>query len=287
MQFRVDNSGAAYAADAARAPLDLIHTLGTVEVPPAFMVKRFGKHDGGDGDHTSGGWTFVGEAGEVFTVNEMRRTTLWHGPGSGAPTVREFWRQCQPVRLDIGGYDNTDWQAFRKWLRAEYRAFARAQARGAGSVVRPAEARGQLRCAEELHDRAYLVAFAEDQYSSLSFSAKEVFRVLGDHELGGAIDPGLPARLDEALERQVRPAQKSAWADYLALFGCALGDRARVRTPGMPVVALALSELTFYHRYREEPFAWATGGELKRDGQPGKRVAVAKLQPGKTKVTVL
>jgi hypothetical protein len=287
MQFRVDNSGAACAADAARDPLDLLHTLGTVKVPPAFMVKRFGKHDGGDGNHTSGGWTFVGEAGEVFTVNEMRCTTLWHGPGSGAPTVREFWQGREPVRLDIGGYDNSDWHAFRNWLRAEYRAFATAQAGGAGSVVRASEARSQRIRAEELHDRAHLLDQAVTEYFCLSSSAESFLSILGGHELGGAIDPGLPARLDAALEQQVRPAQKAAWADYLTLFGCALGDCVRVRTKGMPAVELVLSELTFYHPYREEPFAWAGGSALKRDGRPGKRSAVAKLQPGRTNVTVL
>ena len=104
------------------------HLLGEAKVPPAFLVKRFGRHDGGDGNHSSGGWAFVGESGEVFTVYEMRCTTLWHGRGSGAPTVREFWKLWAPVRLHIGGRDGTDWQGFRKWLRAEYRAFLKAQA---------------------------------------------------------------------------------------------------------------------------------------------------------------
>ena len=97
--------------------------LGEVKLPPAFMVKRFGKHDGGDGIRTSGVWRFVGENGEVFRVYEWRCTTLSNGRGSGSPTVREFWKLWEPVRLHIGGCDNTDWQGFRKWLRAEYRAY--------------------------------------------------------------------------------------------------------------------------------------------------------------------
>ena len=91
------------------------------------MVKRFGKHDGGDGRAVSGGWRFVGEAGEVFTVYEIHHTTLWHGRSSGAPTIREFWRMWQPVRLHIGGRSDTDWQRFRKWLMAEHRAFVKSQ----------------------------------------------------------------------------------------------------------------------------------------------------------------
>ena len=116
--FRVENSGLP----------DGTHLLGEVKLPPAFMVNRFGKHDGGDGNHSSGGWTFVGKAGQVFSVYEMRCTTLWHGRGSGAPTVREFWQLSQPVWLHIGGHDGSDWKAFRRWLRGEYRAFAKAQA---------------------------------------------------------------------------------------------------------------------------------------------------------------
>jgi len=107
------------------------HLLGEVKLPPAFMVRRFGKHNGGDGIRTSGGWTFVAESGGVFTVYEWRCTTLSNGRGSGSPTVREFWRLWEPVRLNIGGHDDTDWQAFRKWLRAEYRAFVKAQASAA------------------------------------------------------------------------------------------------------------------------------------------------------------
>ena len=109
------------------ADADGTHLVGDVTLPPAFLVKRFGRHDGGDGCHSSGGWTFVGEAGEVFTVYEQDCTTLWHGRGSGAPTIRAFWRLWEPVRLHVGGHDGTDWQAFRKWLRAEYRAFVKAR----------------------------------------------------------------------------------------------------------------------------------------------------------------
>lgn len=100
---------------------------GETTLPPAFMVKRFGKHDGGDGIRSSGGWTFVGESGEVFTVYEWRCTTLSNGRGSGSPTVREFWSSWEPVKLHIGGIPDSDWQSFRKWLQAEYRAFRKAQ----------------------------------------------------------------------------------------------------------------------------------------------------------------
>ena len=47
--------------------------------------------------------------------------------GSGAPTIREFWRLDDPVRLHIGGHTGSDWQGFRKWLRAEYRGFTKAR----------------------------------------------------------------------------------------------------------------------------------------------------------------
>jgi hypothetical protein len=91
------------------------------------MVKRFGKHDGGDGIRSSGGWTFVGTSGEVFTVYEWRCTTLSNGRGSRSPTVREFWASWEPIKLHIGGLPDSDWQAFRQWLQAEYRAFRKQQ----------------------------------------------------------------------------------------------------------------------------------------------------------------
>ena len=91
------------------------------------MVGRFGKHDGGDGIRTSGGWTFVAETGEVFTVYEWRSTTLSNGRGSGSPTVREFWAGRNPVKFHIGGQPGTDWQAFRRWLQSEYRSYRKSK----------------------------------------------------------------------------------------------------------------------------------------------------------------
>ena len=87
------------------------------------MIQRFGAHDGGDGIRSSGGWLFVGDSGEVFTVYEYRSTTLSNGRGSGSPTVRQFWAMGEPVKLHIGGRPGSDWQAFRKWLQGEYRKF--------------------------------------------------------------------------------------------------------------------------------------------------------------------
>ena len=101
---------------------------GETKLPPALLVKRFGKHDGGDGIRSSGGWTFVSESGEVFTLYEWCCTTPSNGRGSGSPTVREFWTSWEPVKLHIGGLPDSDWQAFRRWLQAEYRAFRREQA---------------------------------------------------------------------------------------------------------------------------------------------------------------
>jgi hypothetical protein len=106
---------------------------GETSLPPAFMVKRFGKHDGGDGIRTSGAWRFVGESGEVFTVYEWRCTTLSNGRGSGSPTVREFWASWKPVKLHIGGFPNSDWQSFRRWLQAEYRLYRKDSHRGGAS----------------------------------------------------------------------------------------------------------------------------------------------------------
>jgi hypothetical protein len=92
-----------------------------VPLPPAALIRCFGKHDGGDGLRSSGGWRFQRTTGEVFTLYEWRCTTLDQGPGSGSPTVRQFWSLWEPVRFHIGGQSSTDWQAFRRWLRSQYR----------------------------------------------------------------------------------------------------------------------------------------------------------------------
>jgi hypothetical protein len=104
---------------------------GETTLPPAFMVRRFGNHDGGDGIRSSGGWTFVADSGAVFTVYEWRCTVLSNGRGSGSPTVRQFWASWEAVKLHIGGMPGSDWQAFRRWLQAEYRAFRKEQGQGA------------------------------------------------------------------------------------------------------------------------------------------------------------
>lgn len=101
--------------------------LGETKLPPAFLMMRFGKHDGGDGIRSSGGWTFVGDAGEVFTVYEWRSTTLSNGRESGSPTIREFWSSWSGAKLHIGGFPNSDWVAFRRWLQAQYREFRKGQ----------------------------------------------------------------------------------------------------------------------------------------------------------------
>jgi hypothetical protein len=126
--FRLDHTAGA-SSDA------LISLRGETTLPPAFLVKQFGKHDGGDGIRSSGGWTFVSESGEVFTVYEYRCTALSNGRGSGSPTVRQFWSSWEPVKLHIGGARDSDWESFRRWLQAEYRAFRKAQKAEQGAAA--------------------------------------------------------------------------------------------------------------------------------------------------------
>jgi hypothetical protein len=103
---------------------------GEIELPPAFMIERFGEHDGGDRSSTSGGWTFASESGEVFTVYESRCTTLSNGRWSGSPTEEAFWASWTHVSFHIGGMPGSAWQAFRRWLQAEYRAFRKGRGEG-------------------------------------------------------------------------------------------------------------------------------------------------------------
>jgi hypothetical protein len=101
---------------------------GEVLLPPAFMIERFGDQRGGDRTNCSGSWMFESETGEVFTVYDWHCTSQPDCLISGLPTIEEFWASWEPFALHIGGMPGSDWQAFRRWLQAECRAYCNAQA---------------------------------------------------------------------------------------------------------------------------------------------------------------
>src|SRR6516225_992137 len=99
------------------------YRVGEILLPPAFMMKRFGKYAQADGYKVSGQWAFVSKAGKVFTVYEWESTTLYSGRGSDAPSVREFWSSWEPESLHIGGRGVTGWEGFRDWLQEAYQGY--------------------------------------------------------------------------------------------------------------------------------------------------------------------
>jgi hypothetical protein len=140
--------------------------------------------------------------------------------------------------------------------------------------------------ARELHERANELARAEYRYNGLIRSLVEFFDGLADSEFGSKVDRGVLTRLEQVLEQEIRPRVRATWESYIALFGFAWVDVVRVENPGEPAVELAPSHMNFAP-YTVEPFAWLQGWALKADGRPGKKVVIAKLRPGVSKVRVL
>lgn len=106
----------------------------SVEVPPAFLVGRFGPPGPGTDDgKVSGEYVFTGPGGDVFTVHDWKATTLFAGDADGWPTPEEFWADPEPWEFTIGGFgeDNEDGlnlaaTAFREWLLEQYRGYSSA-----------------------------------------------------------------------------------------------------------------------------------------------------------------
>src|SRR5438132_7923718 len=103
----------------------------TVEIPPAFLVERFGPAGPASLDNkVSGCYRFTNAAGDVFTVYDWKATTLYYGESDDWPTPEEFWADTEPVEMSTGGHgeENDDGlnlaaTAFREWLLEQYRGY--------------------------------------------------------------------------------------------------------------------------------------------------------------------
>jgi hypothetical protein len=110
--FRLD-----HAASLART-----HGLGSIDLPPKALVDRFGPPRPFDDYKVSGNYTFVDDAGLVYTLYDYKVTSLYNDPALGypqSPTPQEFWADDTPTTLNIGGTDACDVPAFKVWLRYE------------------------------------------------------------------------------------------------------------------------------------------------------------------------
>ncbi|QEL18864.1 hypothetical protein [Limnoglobus roseus] len=140
--------------------------------------------------------------------------------------------------------------------------------------------------ARELHQRSNELERAECRYADLVPRLAEFFDKLADSEFGHKIGRDVLARVEQVLGEEIRPQRRDTWDQYVALFGFTWNDVVRVDNAGETPVEMAPSHMNFAP-FHIEPFAWLHGWALKADGQPGKKVLVAKLRPGVTIVRVL
>ena len=72
------------------ADIDGTNLIAEVDLPPAFLVERFGPPRPGDPYKCTGRYCVVGPSGDVFTVYEYKSTAAYHGSDEDAPSPEEF-----------------------------------------------------------------------------------------------------------------------------------------------------------------------------------------------------
>jgi len=97
---------------------------GEVFASPKKLVERFGTPDEVDGYKTSGSFSFMDEAGNCFTVYDLKSTSLFEddlepGQAPELPTPQQFWAAEKKYRFQIGGRKSGDVAAFKQWLLDE------------------------------------------------------------------------------------------------------------------------------------------------------------------------
>lgn len=101
-----------------RRDIDIAGTalLTEVELTPRYLGLSYGPPGPGGGNRVSGIYTFVSDAGEVFTVYDYKSTSLWD-PQGGLPEPEVFWSSSDATTLSVGGHSGSDYLAFVQWLR--------------------------------------------------------------------------------------------------------------------------------------------------------------------------
>jgi hypothetical protein len=138
----------------------------------------------------------------------------------------------------------------------------------------------------KIHERANELSQAQYYYGQLIRELTEFFQRLGRSEFGRKVDRAVLTQLEDVLKNEIEPELKTAWCDYLRLFDCEWESIIRVENKGELAVELAPLSMLFAP-YKNERFAHLQGLSLKGDGKPGKKVVIAKLRPGTTKVTTI
>lgn len=90
--------------------------VGGFSCSPSCLVDLFGKPAEADGEKISGIYVFVSADGEVFTIYDWKKTSLYLGSDGDCPTPREFWEADEVQELEIGGTGRTSPDVFINWL---------------------------------------------------------------------------------------------------------------------------------------------------------------------------
>ena len=93
------------------------HFHGTVRVPPAALVDRFGRPDEADGYKVSMEFVFVSPDGDVVTLYDWKATSLYGGTRT---TPRMLRAQTRPFEFHVGGHRDAPTAAFIAWLKTEF-----------------------------------------------------------------------------------------------------------------------------------------------------------------------
>ena len=89
-----------------------------IELIPGYLARSYGAPGPGDGLRVSGMYTFISDAGEVFTIYDYKSTTAWD-TDSGLPTPEDFWSSGEPVELSVGGAHGSDHESFVAWIEEQ------------------------------------------------------------------------------------------------------------------------------------------------------------------------
>ncbi len=93
-----------------------VHEVTSFACPPTYLVGLLGPPSEGDNYQTSGRYVFEGDNGTVFTVYDLKATTLYWGDASGYLTPTQFWSSKEPQEFHVGSNNRVQSFKFLDWL---------------------------------------------------------------------------------------------------------------------------------------------------------------------------
>ena len=89
-----------------------VSTMGEIQVPPSWIVARFGQPAKSDEYKVSGEYVFASAKGDVFVVHDWKSTGLWE---SGLPSPKVFWAETEPAEFSVASRD-LETADFERWF---------------------------------------------------------------------------------------------------------------------------------------------------------------------------